>query len=177
MFHVLAKVQPSRRATPVIAALRFPIQSRGASCQTASCASTVNTRNSLQAFCSPLLIHRSMVVTMKRPTNFRTLGDVAKRAAARLTIDHEGPGKGPEITPRPVAKPVGQVSIPERDDRSVKGQQPQARGSWSGRVTLAPDGSTPRGPSRGPAASVWTSGRPPIKLRAVGPVLNGRRLN
>ncbi len=97
MFHVRAKSQPRRRATPAIAALRLPIQSRGASRQTSSCASTVTTRNSLLAICTRLFIDCSMFKNMSKPTNrsnWISVGTLVSRVAARLVRDEEI-GKGP----------------------------------------------------------------------------------
>lgn len=88
MFHVRENFHPRSRATPAIAALRFPTQSRGASRQMASCASSVNTRNSLQLFCNRLLtvisILEDMTTRADDELTFERLGSVLGRIAAKL---------------------------------------------------------------------------------------------
>lgn len=90
MFHVRANSHPRRRATPAIAALRFPIQSRGASDQIACCASTADTCKSLQAFCNTLLTGFSIFAFMTNAQDQRScraerLGEVLGRVVWRLT--------------------------------------------------------------------------------------------
>lgn len=97
MFHVRANGHLRSRATPAIAALRFPIQSRGARSQIVSCASSVDTGNSLPAICIRLLIRCLMFVNMKpRPPTqtFVRLGTVVSRIAAKLIATHD-PNKVP----------------------------------------------------------------------------------
>lgn len=83
MFHVRGNVHPRSRASFLIAALRFPIQSRGASCQIASCASTVDTCNSLHVLGNRLLIVFSMFVDMAKRADTDTwtsVGSALRRA-------------------------------------------------------------------------------------------------
>ncbi len=112
MFQVRANSQPSRRATPAIAALRFPIQSRGASFQTASCASTVITRNSLEVFSKRLLIDCSIMFTMTKRQSFEPIGAVLRRIAGKLAAERNrkaAPRVGNETAsfPAGIKKPTG----------------------------------------------------------------------
>lgn len=72
-----------------MAALRFPIQSRGASRQMASCASTVITRKSLPVFFNRLLICFSMIWTMRKAGTFTPLGALTQRIAAKLMTQRQ----------------------------------------------------------------------------------------
>ena len=95
MFHVRGNAQPRRRATPAIAALRFPIQSRGARLQIASCASSADTCTSFPVFCSLSFIGFSMVLTMTKPIEAGTwmpIGEVLGRLAAKLAAQRDKRG-------------------------------------------------------------------------------------
>lgn len=102
MFHVRANFHPSSRATFVIAALRLPIQSRGAIFQMACCASTADMCKPSLVFGNILLIDLSMFGDMKRADTWVPLGTVTSRIAAKLIAARQGmesaaaPGLGGE---------------------------------------------------------------------------------
>lgn len=117
-----------------------------------------------------------MVVAMKKPRRFTTLAEAARRAAARLTIDHDSPGKGDAITPQQAGKPTGKVSRSGGEDPSEQRPTPQARGDRSGRDRPATV-PTPRGPSKTPAAGQREAGRRFLKLPIAGPRIGKRLLH
>lgn len=167
-------VHPSARAARAVHDFQFSPNCQGTAAPSITRASLCTlTRISLAQTANLLSIDSLMFWDMRKPTNFQPLGDIAKRAAARLTIDHDGPGKGLVITPQPAGKPSsGQNSTSGGEDPQDRGQQPG--GGWSGR----PDNTSRTGPSQAPAVGRYADRRS-LRLRAVGPrcPTTGRLLN
>lgn len=102
MFHVRENFQPRSRATAAIAALRFPIQSRGASRQMACCASDVITCIPLHVFFKPLHTGPSILFGMKKPlpTTWTPLRTAVRSLVAKLRVA-DGEIERPLAPPEP----------------------------------------------------------------------------
>lgn len=174
MFHVLGNVQPRSRASFAMAALRLPIQSRGASAQMACCASTADTCKSLHVFCNTLLTGFSMFDPMSRANTWKPLGALTTRIAARLMARREadilaGDAEAARVQKKPAPNVAGRLPA---DITTQGGNAPAG--------VLEEGGRTPEGTERpavlrgllkatGRGAALWEFqiGAPPLRAGRV----------